>query len=461
MRSIPWVLACLALAACAAGDAQNRLSARLDALISSRAGDRTLVSVLAVDARTGDPLLSRAPGLLLHPGSCQKLLTVAAFLADPVDRELSTVLRLLPGGVIVLQGGGDPLLSVADLAGLAARARSVLPDAVRLRADATIFPGPPLGTGWMWDDERFPFLPRVTGLTVGRGVVEVSVRGTAPFGSREVRPRAAVVQVVPDTERERQPDADGYVSLTRGTPGSAPDAVLSWSLPEAPPVTRSISVARPGRLALRVLAAELEALGIRVAIDDAPEQPAGAPFGEVVARVDRPACDLLPAILSESDNLAAECLLRLLGVWATGSGTESAGLEVVDAYLARVVPEAARGRTVDGSGLSHYDLVTAREIVSVMQDLRRRPVAWERFSSALAEAGVSGTLADRPVAAGRLRGKTGTLSGVSTLAGLATRRDGRQILFAILVQNYVGSASPWRDLQDRICDILLAAPTRR
>ena len=73
-------------------------------------------------------------------------------------------------------------------------------------------------------------------------------------------------------------------------------------------------------------------------------------------------------------------------------------------------------------------------------------------------AGVDGTLKHRMAgtpAQGIVHAKTGTLSGVASLSGYLTAKNGHLIAFSMLVQNFVGSSRPARDFQDRICNLLV------
>ena len=53
-----------------------------------------------------------------------------------------------------------------------------------------------------------------------------------------------------------------------------------------------------------------------------------------------------------------------------------------------------------------------------------------------------------------LRAKTGTLSGLSALAGYTTIADSEVFAFGVLVSHYVGSAASARGIQDKIGNYL-------
>jgi D-alanyl-D-alanine carboxypeptidase/D-alanyl-D-alanine-endopeptidase (penicillin-binding protein 4) len=105
---------------------------------------------------------------------------------------------------------------------------------------------------------------------------------------------------------------------------------------------------------------------------------------------------------------------------------------------------------VDGSGLSRGDRTTPRTVVRLLDQMDRSTTLAPAFRASLGVACRSGTLGGRmcgTAAAGRCRGKTGTLSNVSALSGYCDLPD-RVIAFSILMNNV--SVSGAHVLQDRM-----------
>jgi D-alanyl-D-alanine carboxypeptidase/D-alanyl-D-alanine-endopeptidase (penicillin-binding protein 4) len=170
----------------------------------------------------------------------------------------------------------------------------------------------------------------------------------------------------------------------------------------------------------------------------------GPPLAEVIAEVNK-----------ESQNLHAEMLLRQLGLDHAGEGSAEAGLSAVFAFLERLGVDATGFDLRDGSGLSRSNLVTAHGLVDLLSAMDRHPHA-AAFRASLAVAGTDGTLERRLKAArAQLQAKTGTLDQVSALAGYATRRDGRRLAFAVIINNHTGQASAATSAVDAIAQALV------
>jgi serine-type D-Ala-D-Ala carboxypeptidase/endopeptidase (penicillin-binding protein 4) len=140
-----------------------------------------------------------------------------------------------------------------------------------------------------------------------------------------------------------------------------------------------------------------------------------------------------------SDNYMAETLLKALGADFGGSGTTAAGAAVAVSHAAEL---GAEPTMVDGSGLSRRNLTTPRDVVELLAGMDAGELA-EPMLISLSVAGQSGTLAERmrgTAAQGRCRAKTGTLVGVSNLAGYCRSLSGARTAFAILMSNI----SVWR-----------------
>ncbi len=153
----------------------------------------------------------------------------------------------------------------------------------------------------------------------------------------------------------------------------------------------------------------------------------GAPLAQVVERV-----------LEVSDNEGAEVLARHVGLAVAGKGSSAAGTDAVISTLRRLGVRTAGAEVYDGSGLSRKNRIDPDTLVDVLRlaasedhpDLRSTVTG-------LPVAGFTGSLAFRfseaPVPGrGRVRAKTGTLTGVSALAGVATDLDGVPMVFALV-----------------------------
>jgi D-alanyl-D-alanine carboxypeptidase/D-alanyl-D-alanine-endopeptidase (penicillin-binding protein 4) len=349
-------------------------------------GREVLATVSGLDGRL---LYSSGTGEAI-PASTTKLLTTTAALEvlGPGHRFATTVVADGPGR-IVLVGGGDPYLASkpvtaatypprADVATLAASTAKALKaagrDRVRVGYDTSLFSGPAINPHW--PDTYIP-----------EGVV-------APITSLWVD--------------EGRP-ASGY--------GRVPD---------------------PAASAATVFAAALAKRGIEV-VGVPTEERARADAPELAKVTSAPLSQIVERILDVSDNEAAEVLGHQVGLAATGRGSFDAGARSVLRVLDRLGVPVQGAEVYDGSGLSRENRIDPDTLAAVLETASRAEHPELRaVVTGLPVAGFTGSLTHRfddPAGAaglGAVRAKTGTLSNVSSLAGIVTDRDGHPMVFALM-----------------------------
>ncbi len=174
----------------------------------------------------------------------------------------------------------------------------------------------------------------------------------------------------------------------------------------------------------------------------------------VAKHLSPPLADILKLMNKPSNNWIAELLFKAIGAEVMGEpGTWQKGRDAVNEFLEEITGEPPAHRFVDGSGLSRYNLLNAELLTQLLGYMYQNFELMPEYLASLPIAGVDGTLINRMqgVSAEKvLRAKTGTLSGVSALAGYTTTADGEVVAFGILISHYVGSATPARDIQDQI-----------
>ena len=219
-----------------------------------------------------------------------------------------------------------------------------------------------------------------------------------------------------------------------------PDAVVSPTSALWVDVGRPASgfgrVADPAASAADTFAAALARAGIKV--QGAPEETT-APDIRPIARVtSAPLAEIVERVLTVSDNEAAEVLLHHVGIAEEGEGSIEAGRRGVRRILDSQGIPLRSGALYDGSGLSRDNVLDPAVLVDVLR-LALDPAHPELAPvlTGLPVAGFTGSLANRmdlgpPAGRGRVRAKTGTLTGVTSLAGIAVDLDGNAMVFVLM-----------------------------
>ena len=158
--------------------------------------------------------------------------------------------------------------------------------------------------------------------------------------------------------------------------------------------------------------------------------------------------------MKKSDNLYAESMFYQLAAANGGKWNSSKqASNEVNALIRQLGLSPSNYRIADGSGLSLYNYVSAELEVQLLRFAYTQPNIYNTLLPTLPIAGVDGTLKKRmrnTPAEGNVRAKTGTLFGVSSLAGYLTASNGHRLCFAIIVNGGM-SQGPMRNLQNKIC----------
>jgi D-alanyl-D-alanine carboxypeptidase/D-alanyl-D-alanine-endopeptidase (penicillin-binding protein 4) len=172
-----------------------------------------------------------------------------------------------------------------------------------------------------------------------------------------------------------------------------------------------------------------------------------------------PLCELIKVMMKDSNNLYADCIFKKMGsACSGGQGSWKQGYIMLKALIERIGIDPRELVIMDGAGRSRYNLVSPSHIVSLLQWAYKQPY-FPYLLESLSIAGTDGTLKERMKELSPcIRGKTGTLSGVSALCGYAVLPDDI-IAFAILVNGFVSSsmyAPPCKvEVEDAFCYCLL------
>lgn len=396
-----------------------------------------------VDLATGEALAGKGEHAALNPASNTKLWTAWAALArlGAEHRFATTAYGKLERGRVerlVLRGEGDPTLEEADLISLAAELRSLgVKELGELAVDASFFDEQTTPPAYeQQPNEWAAFRAPVSALAVNGNTVRVRVEPTEKGRPALVRvePEGAAV-LVADVRTTAKGKA-AKLAIQPKQAGAALTLEVKGSVAEGQKtLTLYRRVEDPSHLGLRVFARALADVGIK-----APAKLSLAPRGALPALAvhrSRPLGEVLARLGKDSDNFAAEMILKTLGASKEGPATFAAGAKAVTDELAAAGAWEGGMRVSNGSGLFDAGRGTPAALAALVRKASRDPARGPEFLAQLAVGGVDGTLKGRfgKLPAPRIvRAKTGTLSSAVALSGVIQAPEGRSgVAFSILV----------------------------
>ena len=175
----------------------------------------------------------------------------------------------------------------------------------------------------------------------------------------------------------------------------------------------------------------------------------------VIAQIDSlPLSEILAEMLTNSDNNTAELLVKEIGYVTSGSGTRISGIEAIKAQLVEWGIPLDALNFIDGSGLDRDNRLTCNALSALLN----RDAGFGPIGLGLATAGQTGTLRDVLVdtlGAGKLRGKTGTLTGAKALSGFVPYSQDLASSFTLILNSpNASNQTTYRPLWNELSNVL-------
>ncbi len=435
-------LTALAVEATVPGDTPLAAFDDADAPLPDAASIQALAAALRADSRTGSStnisVIDMVTGAVLAdvgasegqvPASTTKVLTaIGVVSALGPDFRLTTVARYdAARGELALVAGGDMLLAAGQ--GEGARAEASDDAAASAAPDLRTPAQKAVGYAGLAD-----LADQVVAALAAKGVTSVTVvADTSAF------PGPAI-----PVEWPAYAVNNGYAAPVTGLAvnvGKKTDEDYAKRWPD------------PAAIAADEFAARLTERGLTVKRGTARQGAKGEDVGSVESA---PLADVVAYMLHESDNTIAELLTRVLAIQTGATATPSASMAALTAQLGALGVDLSGLALYDGAGFSERNSIPPRVLTEALRAASAAPHTHELLGW-LAEAGLTGTLGNRFIStpgAGVVRAKTGSLTGVTSLAGVVITADGRPLAFAVLADGMRPGQDGPRQAIDEFADAL-------
>ncbi|WP_257666092.1 D-alanyl-D-alanine carboxypeptidase/D-alanyl-D-alanine endopeptidase [Parapedobacter tibetensis] len=428
-----------------------------------------MAAITVINANTGEVVFSKNDKLGMAPASTLKTVTAsAAYHILGAEYSFETTLSYTGkidatgtlNGDIVIRGSGDPSLGsdrfpqTTDTALLAAWVQAIRAAGIRkiegtVVGDDRLYSGQTAPRGWTWQDMGNYYGAGVSALNWRENSVGVNfIPGRASDASTSIANTTADIsylQLVNETVTGNRGTGDNVYAFAapyssriylRGTYGIDLKKTIYLSIPDG-----AYDAAYQLHHALEQ--AHISQMGTPTTTHLLLLAGSEVPNGGTILHTHRSPTlsELVYWFNQKSVNLYGEALLKAIAFQMEGKTDTRDGAEKLrDFWAGKLGIAPGELKIFDGSGLSPENRITTNALARIMASLRREP--WfASFHESL------------PTYNG-MKMKSGTIGGVLGYTGYHTAKDGTPLVFALLVNNYQGSAQSMRKRMFRLLDTL-------
>lgn len=430
------------------------ISSRINKVISNKFFDSCLIAIQVEDLATNKTLFKKNEKMLLRPASNMKIITSAAGLIYLGEDYQFTTNLYYDGfisndtlfGNIFVEGGCDPDFTTQDFYVFVEALKKLNIKFINgnLYGDTSFKDSLYWGKGWMWDDDPSSDAPRLSALNLNYNCVELFFSN----GQIEISPRTKFVDLlIYDDDTSFTVDRDWLNNTNKIIIRGKPESYAYFK----------VNITNPEKYFLTVFKEVLDSNNIKISGEnELKDIPADVFY---ITSVNRKYFDVIVNLNKNSDNLSAEMTLYAIAEKYFGRpATAENGIKVIKQLIDSIGFQSNNYRIVDGSGVSHYNVVSAELLSGLLKYFYKKyPDKFRTLYDSFPIAGVDGTLKNRMKvsnAYNNVHAKTGALTGVSCISGYVTTKRDHTLAFSIMMQNFVGSAKRVIEFQDKILEIL-------
>lgn len=434
--------------------------------------------VLIQSLETGEYFYKRNENKLFMPASNLKLFTSSAGLVLLGDDYKFTTNIYKRGrmdgstliGDIIVQGRGDPAISGRFYQNDVLKVFNDWADSLlelgideitgNIIGDDNEFDDQGLGEGWEWDYESHWYAAQSSAISFNDNCIDIVVTADAlTEQSRiDINPYtkyAVIVNKVSVVKNDSVTSIDVY--RERGTNV----VTVFGTIRKSDSLKTYVTVNNPTQYTMVVLKEVLESKGIVVGgfpldVDDIPLPIDYNEISKLFTHYSPNLKDIIKILNKNSQNFYAEQILKTIGLEKENFGSAENGINVCNSVFQEMGINPENMIMVDGSGLSRLNLVTPKQIVSLLNYMYQHKY-YLPFYNSLPIAGVDGSLANRmkgTKAENNIRAKTGFIGSVRSLSGYANTGDGEPVVFSIIANNFTVPLKLTENIQDLVCNRL-------
>ena len=407
---------------------------------------KSTIGILAVDKNSDRILYEKHSKKLLNPASVLKSLTFgASYFTLGSDYEFKTKLYRDYQNNLYVKLGADPLLSSNNLIDLFKTFREQNPNFKinNIYIDDSIIDKTPYPDGWM-EDDIWPENPAITPYIVDNNMFEIAISRSS---------LATKVDII-------QNGSYKLPVVNELTLGEKQDYTIEKLYGEnSPIVTFRGTIAKDEIIKMPVLQPELnfkikllDALHKAKVNYYAPVNPKKVPNNAVELNyVSHTIDEVSIPILHDSNNFVSEVVFRVAAAKYINYSQNATLNDGINMFYSIFPASDCEGiKIADASGVSRYNLVCCDYVASCLKTI----FGCEGLKNLFATSG-EGTLKERlGFLENNVRAKTGTLSGVSSIAGILTSRENREIIFVIITQNSPKRKAVLKNFENTVISIL-------